>query len=129
MTRASCLAEALPYLTRSKPSSRHCVIIFGMQVYSHNAQQRREKPGRGVITFLIIVYVSFWIFLYFGEKNVSMKIMDGFFGVTPWQIMMHFSLPFMLFNRFHSSVCFADIWASAYKNEESPVQYVDVGCD
>ena len=106
-----------------------CIIIFGMQVYSHRPEQRREKPGRGVITFLIILNLSFWVFRSFGEKNVSMEVMDGFYGVTPWQIIMHFSLPFMLFYRFHSSVCFADIWASAYENEESPVQYVDVDGD
>ena len=101
-------------------------ILFGMQLYAHSSEQRANKPGRGIITFLIIANLSFWVIKSFGEGDVSTDLMEAFFGITAWQIILHVNLPFMLFFRFHSSVCLADMWTSAYENEESPIQYVDI---
>ena len=120
------LGAVCSLLTMLQALGQTTFITFGLQIYSHLTSQRRDKPARGVITFLIIVNISFWVLKSFGEKSVSTEIMESFYGITPWQIILHFNLPFMLFYRFHSSVCLADMWSSAYKNEESPVQYVDI---
>jgi hypothetical protein len=37
-----------------------------------------------------------------------------FYGSIVWLLLVNINLPLLLFYRFHSSVCFADIWHVAY---------------
>lgn len=38
-----------------------------------------------------------------------------FYGFTVWNILNHISIPLTMFYRFHSSVCFVDIWKHSYE--------------
>ena len=101
-------------------------IISSMKRYSDRKEDQVNKPGRGVITFLLMLNVCIWLHKSFTEQVMSVDLMESFYGLVPWQIIMHTTLPLMLFYRFHSSVCLADTWVSLYENMESPIQYMDL---
>nr|CAI5842293.1 unnamed protein product [Callosobruchus analis] len=70
-----------------------------------------EKPGRELVTFLIISNISLWLMQTFEVKSHEMQ--DNryeFYDKELWIILGHMCLPLMMFYRFHSSVCFGDIW-------------------
>ena len=94
-------------------------VIDGLQRCSIRPEDQKKKPGRGIVTFLLISNVAIWIFKTFQVKEIGLTTQAGYYGKTPWAIIMNLNLPLMLFYRFHSSVCLADIWASAYENEHN----------
>ena len=74
-----------------------------------------EKPGRGVVTFLVIANIGSWIFHSMLSNNHKLQYRPAnLFGKVPWIILLNLSLPLLLFFFFHSSVCLADIWHQAY---------------
>lgn len=92
------------------------LIMDGLRRCSNTKKLRRSKPGREVLMFLIIANVGMWFFYTFSYKSPeSLDERYAFYGKILWSILGHVSLPLMMFYRFHSSVCFADIWNSAYK--------------
>ncbi len=93
--------------------------IDALQKHVITQKQQSQKPGRGIITFLIICNVALWIFKTFQVKEVALVRLSEFYGIPTWPIILNVNLPFMLFFRFHSSVCLADIWVSAYKCEKT----------
>jgi hypothetical protein len=38
-----------------------------------------------------------------------------FFGVWPWTVITHISMPLAIFYRFHSTICLFEIWKASYK--------------
>ncbi|KAL4703414.1 hypothetical protein ACJJTC_011203 [Scirpophaga incertulas] len=92
------------------------LIMDSLRRCSNSKKLRRTKPGREVLMFLIIANVGMWLFYTFSYKSPeSLDERYTFYGKTLWSILGHLSLPLIMFYRFHSSVCFADIWDSAYK--------------
>ncbi|XP_028177354.1 proton channel OtopLc-like isoform X1 [Ostrinia furnacalis] len=92
------------------------LIMDGLRRCSNSKKLRRQKPGREVLMFLIIGNVGMWLFYTFSYKSPeSLDERYEFYGKVVWSILGHVSLPLIMFYRFHSSVCFADIWNSAYK--------------
>ncbi|KAL0883838.1 hypothetical protein ABMA27_015923 [Loxostege sticticalis] len=92
------------------------LIMDGLRRCSNAKKLRRQKPGREVLMFLIIANVGMWLFYTFSYKSPdSLDERYEFYGKVLWSILGHVSLPLIMFYRFHSSVCFADIWNSAYK--------------
>lgn len=71
-------------------------------------------PGRGVITFLIVANVTVWICRTALVKALSAETMIKYYTTLPWLLLANINLPLLLFYRFHSSFCLADIWHSAY---------------
>ncbi|CAH0759136.1 unnamed protein product [Diatraea saccharalis] len=92
------------------------LIMDGLRRCSNSKKLRRNKPGREVLMFLIIANVAMWLFYTFSYKSPdSLDERYTYFGKVVWSILGHISLPLIMFYRFHCSVCFADIWDSAYK--------------
>ncbi|KAG8194406.1 hypothetical protein JTE90_011018 [Oedothorax gibbosus] len=93
-------------------------IIDGLRRCSNTHSLRYKKPGREVITFLIILNLTLWIVNTFELKSVEhFHGQEEYFGDLIWMFIGHTTLPLMLFYRFHSSVCLADMWKSAYEKE------------
>ncbi|GBM08065.1 Proton channel OtopLc [Araneus ventricosus] len=94
-------------------------IIDGLRRCSNSQTLRYKKPGREVVTFLIVCNLATWIINTFEAKSVQSHYgLNAFFGEFVWMFVTHTCLPLMLFYRFHSSVCLADIWKSAYEKGE-----------
>ncbi|XP_066586542.1 proton channel OtopLc-like isoform X3 [Prorops nasuta] len=77
---------------------------------------RKEKPGKELITFLIVVNIALWTVNTL-EKSRAMVRPDHlrFFGVWAWTIITHVSMPLVIFYRFHSAICLFEVWKSCYK--------------
>ncbi|CAH2063365.1 unnamed protein product, partial [Iphiclides podalirius] len=92
------------------------LLVDGLRRCSNSRKLRRTKPGRELLMFLIISNVGMWLLNTFSYKSPeSLDERYEFYGKVLWSILGHISLPLIMFYRFHSSVCFADIWGSAYK--------------
>lgn len=93
-------------------------IIDGLRRCSNAAYLRKEKPGRELVTFLIIANVAVWLFLTFSVKTAyTGDERYVFYGYTLWNILNHVSLPLIMFYRFHASVCLVDMWRHSYEPE------------
>uniref|UniRef100_A0A336KML1 CSON012925 protein n=1 Tax=Culicoides sonorensis TaxID=179676 RepID=A0A336KML1_CULSO len=91
-------------------------ILHGWWKRCKGHEQRRQKPGRQFITFLLIANMSMWIL------NCLIKQRAGFrpthmevFGIWSWTILTHISMPLAIFYRFHSTICLFEIWKTTYK--------------
>lgn len=80
------------------------------------AEQQKLKPGREIVTFLLVANMSMWFI------NTMIKGRAGFrpthlnlYGIWAWTVITHVSMPLAIFYRFHSTICLFDIWKSAYK--------------
>ncbi|XP_073998766.1 proton channel OtopLc-like [Rhodnius prolixus] len=92
-------------------------ISDGLRRCSNTKSLRVQKPGRELLTFLIVLNVTMWITETFEIK--SHTAMDGdpssrYYGQFLWAVVTHLTFPLTMFYRFHSSVCMVDIWKSAY---------------
>jgi len=90
------------------------LTISGLRRYPLSQHHLDEMPGRGVITFLIVANVTVWICRTALVKAISSDTMISFYTTLPWLLLANINLPLLLFYRFHSSFCLADIWHSAY---------------
>nr|CAH0102219.1 unnamed protein product [Daphnia galeata] len=94
-------------------------IIDGLRRCSRSAEMQTSKPGRELITFLIICNLSMWFMETLEIKSYETN-MDRihFYGHPLWTLLSHVTLPLTLFYRFHSASCLVDIWKSAYEAPE-----------
>jgi len=90
------------------------LTISGLRRYPLSQSHLEEMPGRGVITFLIVANVTVWICRTALVKALSSDTMIDYYTTLPWLLLANINLPLLLFYRFHSSFCLADIWHSAY---------------
>ncbi|CAO1370323.1 unnamed protein product, partial [Diamesa serratosioi] len=80
------------------------------------AQQNRTKPGREIITFLLIANMAIWFINTLVKNRASFRTTHlNFFGIWAWTIITHVSMPLAIFYRFHSTICLFEIWKTSYK--------------
>lgn len=91
-------------------------IIDGMRRCSESRYLRFKKPARELVTFAILLNITYWIVATFETKSVEQyKTEIEYYGPLPYMFISHTTLPVMLFYRYHSSVCLTEIWNRAYK--------------
>ncbi|KAG5871737.1 hypothetical protein JTB14_017890 [Gonioctena quinquepunctata] len=91
-------------------------ILDGVRRSSNTRKLRKWKPGRELVTFLVLSNIALWLMQTFDVKAPGVR--DDryeYYGKELWTIFGHLCLPLMMFYRFHSSVCFGDIWRYAYE--------------
>lgn len=121
-------------------------IIDGLRRCSRSVEMQTSRPGREVITFLIVCNLSMWFMEtleiksyetnmdrihFYGEwlvigakwthssrRNIDTNFYDARSGHPLWTLLSHVTLPLTLFYRFHSASCLVDIWKSAYEAPE-----------
>ncbi|XP_063223412.1 proton channel OtopLc isoform X8 [Bacillus rossius redtenbacheri] len=82
----------------------------------HLPEHDRTKPGRQVVTFLLICNVTMWIIYTFEmQKVMANPVQLDFYGFLAWAIIQRVTLPLCIFHRFHSAVTLAEIWKTSYK--------------
>lgn len=83
------------------------------------AQQQRNKPGREMVTFLLVANMSLWFIYTLIKSRAGFRPTHlGFYGTWAWTVITHVSMPLAIFYRFHSSICLFEIWKSVYKTKE-----------
>jgi len=90
------------------------LTVSGLRRYPLSQLHLDTMPGRGLITFLIVANVTVWICRTALVKAISLDTMIDYYTTLPWLLLANINLPLLLFYRFHSSFCLADIWHSAY---------------
>lgn len=91
-------------------------IIDGLRRCANSNINKRTKPGRSLVTFLIGANITIWVFYTFSVKNIPARDERyKFYGDVVWTILSHITQPLIMFYRFHSSVCLADIWKNSYE--------------
>ncbi|XP_064632467.1 proton channel OtopLc-like [Lineus longissimus] len=90
-------------------------ILDGLRRCAATNDHMTQKPGRAVITFLLVCNLAMWTVNTFETKSAEVvDIHVDFFRYLPWSIIMHLCFPLVIFYRFHSSVCLSAIWHTAY---------------
>ncbi|XP_052900290.1 proton channel OtopLc-like [Anopheles moucheti] len=80
------------------------------------ARQNRTKPGREIVTFLLVANLAAWSVNSLVKSNASFRpLVMGFYGAAAWSIIAHISMPLAIFYRFHSTICLFEIWKNSYK--------------
>lgn len=93
-------------------------ILMCLKRYAFNNKEFVDKPARELITALLLINVSMWIFDSFSAKRFDTNIIIiEHFTILKWSIINAFSTPIAIFYRFHSSVCLSDIWYCLYYGE------------
>ncbi|CAG7645684.1 unnamed protein product [Allacma fusca] len=86
------------------------------------SDQARRKPGREVVTFLLVTNLAMWAINTLEKSRAdSHPVQLRFYGVWAWTIITHISMPLAIFYRFHSTVCLCEIWKRAYKIKPSAI--------
>lgn len=92
------------------------LILLGLRLVTGSEKSQRQKPGRELITFLLIANIALWLVNTFESQRIMARSRHlEFFGGGVWPLIVHITVPLMIFYRFHSSVCFAEIWKNGYK--------------
>lgn len=91
-------------------------IIEASRRRACDVDQFMSKPGRSMVTFLIVINLAMWVINTFEVKRAeSHSILMSYYSPLPWSIISRIFLPLIIFFRFHSTVCLSDIWTGAYR--------------
>ena len=94
------------------------LIGDGLRRCSNSSSLQQKKPGRELVTFLVVANVAMWLLETFEIKSeAGNSDKYEFYGKSLWTMLSHCTLPLALFYRFHSSVCLADMWKASYEAE------------
>lgn len=90
-----------------------------MRALSDNSMA--SKPGKQFVTFLLIANVSLFFFHTLeGMKSVFGENMNSNRRTRPYASLIVGVAPLIVFYRFHSSVCLAEIWKHCYNIKNKP---------
>ncbi|XP_063704686.1 proton channel OtopLc isoform X2 [Culicoides brevitarsis] len=82
----------------------------------HLPEHDRSKPGRQIVTFLLICNISmFVIYTLELQKVFANPVQLDFYGYICWCLIQRVTLPLCIFHRFHSAVTLAEVWKTTYK--------------
>ncbi|XP_064637002.1 proton channel OtopLc-like [Lineus longissimus] len=94
-------------------------IMTGLRKCAASDDDVRNKPGRFFVTFLLVVNLATWVVVTFEmDKAESKSMHKDFFGSIGWNMILRLTLPLVIFYRFHSTVCLAEIWHKAYRKQK-----------
>ncbi|XP_005176136.2 proton channel OtopLc isoform X2 [Musca domestica] len=80
------------------------------------SKQIRRKPGREIITFLLVANMAIWfVNTLIKGRAVFRQTHLEFYGAWAWTIITHVSMPLAIFYRFHSTICLFEVWKITYK--------------
>lgn len=91
-------------------------IIEASRRRACDVEQFMSKPGRSMVTFLIVINLAMWVINTFEVKRAeSHPMYMKYYSRLSWSIISRIFMPLIIFFRFHSTVCLSDIWTGAYK--------------
>uniref|UniRef100_A0A182PKX4 Otopetrin n=1 Tax=Anopheles epiroticus TaxID=199890 RepID=A0A182PKX4_9DIPT len=103
-------------LALAQTSLQTLFVLSGWWRRCKGARQNRTKPGRQIVTFLLVANLAAWMVNSLVKSNASFRpLVMGFYGAGAWAIIAHISMPLAIFYRFHSTICLFEIWKNSYK--------------
>lgn len=95
-------------------------ILDGLCRCAENDNQMMQKPGRAVVTFLLVCNLALWVVSMFEVKKTRVvRLHEEFYGILAWNIITHLCVPLIIFFRFHSAICLSKMWYNAYQKEKT----------
>lgn len=80
-----------------------------------NPEQNHEKPGRQIITFLLVSNLTLWLLYTFEVQRLDTNpVQLKFYGFKPWAMILRITFPLCIFYRFHAAITYAEIWKNTY---------------
>uniref|UniRef100_A0A0K0FDL9 Lipase_3 domain-containing protein n=1 Tax=Strongyloides venezuelensis TaxID=75913 RepID=A0A0K0FDL9_STRVS len=117
----------LVFLTRIIESTFQALfILVGSRMKASSKSARLKKPGKQFVTFLLIANVSLFFFhtlegmkCIFGntDSQSTKEVNVSTINVTNYLSLVYAVSPLVIFYRFHSSVCLAEIWKHCYSEK------------
>ncbi|XP_043488566.1 proton channel OtopLc-like [Polistes fuscatus] len=93
-----------------------CQTLLVKIAWKRRCTTGKEKPGKELITFLIVVNIALWTVNTLEKSRAGVRPDHlRLFGVWAWTIITHVSMPLAIFYRFHSAICLFEVWKSCYK--------------
>lgn len=93
-----------------------CQTLLVKIAWRRHCTSGNEKPGKELITFLIVVNIALWTVNTLEKSRAGVRPDHlHLFGVWAWTIITHVSMPLAIFYRFHSAICLFEVWKSCYK--------------
>ncbi|KAK2583164.1 hypothetical protein KPH14_009187 [Odynerus spinipes] len=93
-----------------------CQTLLVKIAWRRRCTTGNEKPGKELITFLIVVNIALWTVNTLEKSRAGVRPDHlRLFGVWAWTIITHVSMPLAIFYRFHSAICLFEVWKSCYK--------------
>lgn len=91
-------------------------IVDALRRCVQSPVQQQRKPGRALVTFLLLCNVALVVVSVFEvKKTENVQIHSVFYGDLAWSVISHVTVPVHIYFRFHSVVCLSEIWNNAYK--------------
>ncbi|XP_076468385.1 proton channel OtopLc-like [Babylonia areolata] len=114
------VAEAVLGLLQS--SLQAVVVLHGLGRRAGDEAQVRAKPGRGVLTFVLVGSLALCLLtltepLAALSRALVLPLSPGLAfrgGALPGILLLHVCRPLRLLFRFHSAVCLTTVWHRAY---------------
>lgn len=96
-SRIGLIAEALSLI---QTSAQTIFILNAWWRRTKGHQQNRTKPGREIITFLLVANMAIWFINSLIKNRASFRPTHlDFFGLWGWTIITHTSMPLAIFYR------------------------------
>lgn len=91
-------------------------ILCAQRMVALTPEMQSRKPGREIITFLLLCNVAMFLINTFETQKASANsLTTDFYGESTWLMIVYGTVPLTIFYRFHSSVCFAEVWKVSYR--------------
>ncbi|XP_069355101.1 proton channel OtopLc-like isoform X1 [Maniola hyperantus] len=106
------------FLSLNQTILQSLFIIDAWWRRSGTSEQRRKKPGRQLVTFLLVANMAMWAINTLEKNRAEFRPAHlAFYGPWAWTIITHVSMPLAIFYRFHSTICLFEIWKNSFKNK------------
>ncbi|XP_045526888.1 proton channel OtopLc-like isoform X2 [Pieris brassicae] len=106
------------FLSLNQTTLQSLFIIDAWWRRSNTSEQRRNKPGRQLVTFLLVANMAMWTINTLEKNRAEFRPAHlEFYGPWAWTIITHVSMPLAIFYRFHSTICLFEIWKNSFKNK------------
>ncbi len=91
------------------------LVLVGSTRHAISRENLKEKPGRGAIMARLIINLVMWGHNSFlGRKSSTFSGFYQVYDLNKFMPIINICFPLIIFYRFHSSACLAEIWKHSY---------------
>ncbi|KAF1752308.1 hypothetical protein GCK72_018862 [Caenorhabditis remanei] len=92
-------------------------ILVSSRLRSLSASNVANQPGKQIITFLVVCNIN--LFIYHTFETIESNFGFPHKMSSIYSALLNISSPLVVFYRFHSSACLAEIWKHAYSTKHN----------
>eukprot|EP00090_Calanus_glacialis_P007099 TRINITY_DN15569_c0_g1_i5.p1 TRINITY_DN15569_c0_g1~~TRINITY_DN15569_c0_g1_i5.p1 ORF type:complete len:810 (-),score=174.60 TRINITY_DN15569_c0_g1_i5:104-2533(-) len=123
----TCLVSLLASITTLVQTIlQTAFIIDASHRFASTPSHIRHKPGRQVVTFLLVCNLAMWVvnILETNKTSASKNQVNFMEKEWLWPVITQISIPLAIFYRFHSASCLYEIWKKSFKYKPANIDYI-----